>query len=57
MRPHLSGRFIFVIDPGSGHKLPEAISTAAVAVLTKPIDPDDLLDIVAYIDLRLGEIT
>jgi DNA-binding NarL/FixJ family response regulator len=55
MRPQLADRFIFVTAAGARHHLSEAISAAAIAVLSKPIDLDDLLDLVAYSDLRLGE--
>jgi len=52
MRPHLCDRFIFMTGYRGNAKVNEFISAVNGTVLTKPFQVDDLLELIAFIELR-----
>lgn len=52
MRPHLCERFIFMTGYRGNTKVNEFISAVNGTVLTKPFHVDDLLELIAFVQLR-----
>ena len=52
MRPHLCDRFIFMTGHSGNPKVNDFISTVRGSVLTKPFQVDDLLEMIAFIQVR-----
>ncbi len=52
MRPHLCDRFIFMTGHRGNQKVNEFISSVSGTVLTKPFHVDDLLEIIAFVQVR-----
>jgi CheY-like chemotaxis protein len=52
MRPHLCDRFIFMTGYRGNSKVNEFIDQVRGTVLTKPFHVDDLLELVAFVELR-----
>lgn len=52
MRPHLCDRFIFMTGHSGNPKVNDFISTIRGSVLTKPFQVDDLLEMIAFIQVR-----
>lgn len=52
MRPHLCDRFIFMTGYRGNTKVNEFISGVNGTVLTKPFHVDDLLELIAFVELR-----
>ena len=52
MRPHLCRRFIFVTGHRGNPKINEFIKRVNGTMLTKPFHVDDLLEIIAFIQVK-----
>ena len=52
MRPHLCERFIFMTGYRGNAKVNEFIAAVNGTVLTKPFHVDDLLELIAFVQLR-----
>jgi CheY-like chemotaxis protein len=52
MRPHLCERFVFMTGHRNNQKVNEFITSVNGTILTKPFHVDDLLEMVAFIDVR-----
>ena len=52
MRPHLCDRFIFMTGHRGNHKVNEFISNVCGTMLGKPFHVDDLLDMIAFVQVR-----
>jgi two-component system NtrC family sensor kinase len=52
MRPHLCERFIFMTGHSGNPKVNDFISTVRGIVLTKPFRVDDLLEMIAFLQVR-----
>jgi CheY-like chemotaxis protein len=52
MRPHLCDRFIFMTGYRGNSKVNEFIDAVRGTVLTKPFHVDDLLELIAFVELR-----
>ena len=52
MRPHLCDRFIFMTGYRGNTKVNEFIAGVNGTVLTKPFHVDDLLELIAFVELR-----
>ncbi len=52
MRPHLCDRFIFMTGHRNNTKVNEFISNVNGTILTKPFHVDDLLEMIAFIQIR-----
>jgi CheY-like chemotaxis protein len=52
MRPHLCDRFIFMTGYRGNSKVNEFIAGVNGTVLTKPFHVDDLLELIAFVELR-----
>ncbi len=52
MRPHLCERFIFMTGHGAGPNVDRLVASANNAVLAKPFDFNDLLELIAFIRVR-----
>ncbi|RYD41448.1 MAG: response regulator, partial [Verrucomicrobiaceae bacterium] len=52
MRPHLCDRFIFMTGHSGNPKVNDFISDVSGSVLTKPFHVDDLLEMIAFIQVR-----
>ena len=52
MRPHLCDRFIFMTGYRGNSKVNEFIDQVKGTVLTKPFQVDDLLELIAFMELR-----
>jgi hypothetical protein len=52
MRPHLCDRFIFMTGHQGNAKVNEFISGVNGTMLTKPFHVDDLLEMIAFINVR-----
>jgi DNA-binding response OmpR family regulator len=54
MRPHLCERFVFITGHRGNPKVNEFIQTVRGTVLSKPFHVDDLLEMIAFIQVRLA---
>ena len=52
MRPHLCARFIFMTGHRGNAKVNDFIAGVNGTILTKPFHVDDLLEIIAFINIR-----
>ena len=52
MRPHLCDRFIFMTGHRGNTKVNDFISSVNGTILTKPFHVDDLLEMIAFINVR-----
>ena len=52
MRPHLCERFVFMTGYRGNTKVNEFITAVSGTVLTKPFHVDDLLELIAFVQLR-----
>ena len=52
MRPHLCERFIFMTGHRGNHKVNEFIANVCGTMLGKPFHVDDLLDMIAFVQVR-----
>ncbi len=52
MRPHLCDRFVFMTGHRNNQKVNEFIESVDGTILTKPFHVDDLLEMVAFIEVR-----
>ncbi len=52
MRPHLCDRFVFMTGHRNNPKVNEFIGSVNGTILTKPFHVDDLLEMVAFIEVR-----
>lgn len=52
MRPHLCDRFVFMTGHRGNVKVNDFISSVNGTILTKPFHVDDLLDMIAFIQVR-----
>jgi DNA-binding response OmpR family regulator len=52
MRPHLCDRFVFMTGHRNNQKVNEFIASVNGTILTKPFHVDDLLEMVAFIQVR-----
>jgi DNA-binding response OmpR family regulator len=52
MRPHLCDRFIFMTGHRGNAKVNDFITSVNGTILTKPFHVDDLLEIIAFINVR-----
>jgi DNA-binding response OmpR family regulator len=52
MRPHLCDRFVFMTGHRNNQKVNEFIESVNGTILTKPFHVDDLLEMVAFIQVR-----
>ncbi len=52
MRPHLCDRFVFMTGHRGNQKVNEFIESVNGTILTKPFHVDDLLEMVAFIEVR-----
>src|SRR5260221_14764803 len=52
MRPHLCDRFIFMTGHRGNAKVNDFIASVNGTILTKPFHVDDLLEIIAFINIR-----
>jgi CheY-like chemotaxis protein len=52
MRPHLCDRFVFMTGHRNNQKVNEFIESVNGTILTKPFHVDDLLEMVAFIEVR-----
>lgn len=52
MRPHLCDRFIFMTGHRGNAKVNDFISSVNGTILTKPFHVDDLLEMIAFIQVR-----
>jgi DNA-binding response OmpR family regulator len=52
MRPHLCDRFIFMTGHRGNTKVNDFITSVNGTILTKPFHVDDLLEMIAFINLR-----
>ncbi len=54
MRPHLCDRFIFMTGHGGNPKVNEFIRNVHGTMLAKPFQVDDLLEMIAFVQVRLA---
>ena len=54
MRPHLCDRFIFMTGHRSSQKITEFIRTVNGTMLAKPFQVDDLLEMIAFVQVRIA---
>ncbi len=54
MRPHLCERFVFMTGHRGNPKISDFIQTVHGTVLTKPFHVDDLLEMIAFIQVRMA---
>ena len=54
MRPHLCERFIFMTGHRGSPKVNEFIRTVNGSMLAKPFQVDDLLEMIAFVQVRLA---
>jgi CheY-like chemotaxis protein len=52
MRPHLCDRFVFMTGHRNNQKVNEFVESVDGTILTKPFHVDDLLEMVAFIEVR-----
>ena len=52
MRPHLCDRFIFMTGHRGNTKVNDFIASVSGTILTKPFHVDDLLEMIAFINVR-----
>ncbi len=52
MRPHLCDRFIFMTGHRGNAKVNDFITSVSGTILTKPFHVDDLLEMIAFINVR-----
>jgi hypothetical protein len=52
MRPHLCDRFIFMTGYRGNSKVNEFIDQVRGTVLNKPFQVDDLMELIAFVELR-----
>ena len=52
MRPHLCERFVFMTGHRNNQKVNEFVESVDGPILTKPFHVDDLLEMVAFIEVR-----
>jgi DNA-binding response OmpR family regulator len=52
MRPHLCDRFIFMTGHRGNTKVNDFITSVSGTILTKPFHVDDLLEMIAFINVR-----
>jgi len=53
MRPHLCSRFVFMTGHRGNQKVNEFISLVNGTILTKPFKVDDLLEMIAFIQVKM----
>jgi CheY-like chemotaxis protein len=53
MRPHLCSRFVFMTGHRGNQKVNDFISTVRGTILNKPFKVDDLLEMIAFIQVRM----
>jgi CheY-like chemotaxis protein len=54
MRPHLCERFIFMTGHRGNQKVNDFIQNVRGTILTKPFQVDDLLEMIAFIEVRIA---
>ncbi len=54
MRPHLCDRFIFITGHRGNPKVNEFIKTVNGTILTKPFHVEDLLEMIAFVQVRMA---
>lgn len=54
MRPHLCSRFVFMTGHRGNPKVNEFISAVRGTILTKPFQVNDLLEMIAFIQVRMA---
>jgi CheY-like chemotaxis protein len=54
MRPHLCERFVFMTGHRGNQKVNDFIQTVCGTILTKPFQVDDLLEMIAFIKVRIA---
>jgi CheY-like chemotaxis protein len=54
MRPHLCERFIFMTGHRGNQKVNDFIQNVRGTILTKPFQVDDLLEMIAFIEVRIS---
>jgi len=54
MRPHLCERFVFMTGHRGNQKVNDFISNVCGTILTKPFQVDDLLEMIAFIQVRIA---
>jgi DNA-binding NtrC family response regulator len=52
MRPHLCDRFIFMTGHRGNQKVTDFIRTVNGTMLSKPFHVDDLLEMIAFVQVR-----
>ena len=54
MRPHLCNRFIFMTGHRGNGKIADFIRTVNGTILSKPFHVDDLLEMIAFVQVRIA---
>ncbi len=54
MRPHLCHRFVFMTGHRGNQKVNEFIQAVRGTILTKPFHIDDLLEMIAFVQVRMA---
>ncbi len=54
MRPHLCSRFVFMTGHRGNQKVNEFIQAVRGTILTKPFHIDDLLELIAFVQVRMA---
>ena len=54
MRPHLCERFVFMTGHRGNQKVNDFVSGVRGTMLTKPFQVDDLLEMIAFIQVRIA---
>jgi hypothetical protein len=54
MRPHLCERFVFMTGHRGNQKVNDFVSNVNGTMLTKPFQVDDLLEMIAFIQVRIA---
>jgi CheY-like chemotaxis protein len=54
MRPHLCARFVFMTGHRGNQKVNEFIQAVRGTILTKPFHIDDLLELIAFVQVRMA---
>ena len=54
MRPHLCSRFVFMTGHRGHQKVNEFIEAVNGTILTKPFHIDDLLELIAFVQVRMA---
>ena len=54
MRPHLCERFVFMTGHRGNQKVNDFIQNVCGTILTKPFQVDDLLEMIAFIKVRIA---